>query len=126
MAVQFIDVGGEKLAVMPIADYDRLVAEAEDRADAQAAADAEGRRGAGEEYLPAEMADRLLAGESSLRVWRSHRGMTLQNLAENSGMSVGYLSQIETGQREGTAKVWRKLAAALRVDVDDILPQLAG
>jgi len=122
MAVQFIEFGGEKLAVMPIADYDRLVAEAEDRADEQAAFEAETRRKAGEEYLPAEMVDRLLAGDPPLRIWRKHRGMTLQRLHEASGVSIGYLSQIERGERQGPTKVWRKLAAALSVDLDDILP----
>lgn len=123
MAVQFIDVGGQKLAVMPVADYDRLVGEAEDCADEQAAANAESRRKAGEEYFPAELVDGLLAGESRLRVWRKYRGMTLQRLGEASGLSIGYLSQIEKGQREGTTKAWRKLAAALSLDLDDILPQ---
>jgi len=123
MAVQFIDVGGQKLAVMPIADYDRLVGEAEDRADAQAAVNAEARRKAGEEYLPAEMVDLLLAGESPLRVWRKHRGMTLEQLGAQAGISHVYVSQIETGQRAGTARVWQKLAGALGVDLDDILTQ---
>ncbi|HYN46765.1 MAG TPA: helix-turn-helix transcriptional regulator [Allosphingosinicella sp.] len=123
MAVQFIDIGGEKLAVMPVADYDRLVAEVEDRADEQAAAEAERRRQAGEEYLPAEMVDRLLAGESPLRVWRKHRGLTLKRLGEKAGLSLVYISQIEGANRGGSAKVWRKLATALDVDIDDILPQ---
>ncbi len=123
MAVQFIDVGGEKLAVMPIADYDRLIAESEDRADERAAAEAESRRLGGEEYLPADMVDRLIAGESPLRVWRKHRKLTLQALGEVAGVTHPYISQIETGKREGTAKVWRKLAAALNVDLDDILPR---
>ena len=123
MAVQFIDIGGEKLAVMPIADYDRLVAEAEDRADGQAALEAENRRKTGEEYVPVEIVDRLLAGESALRVWRKHRGMTLQALGKKVGISIPHISDIERGRRGGTAKVWRKLAVALDVDVDDILPR---
>jgi DNA-binding XRE family transcriptional regulator len=125
MAVHFIDIGGEKIAVMPIADYERLVADAEDRADEQTARVAGNRRDAGEEYLPAAMVDRLLAGESAVRVWRNHRGMTLRRLGEASELSIGYLSQIEAGKREGTAKVWRRIATALGVDIDDILPQVA-
>jgi DNA-binding XRE family transcriptional regulator len=125
MAVQFIDIGGEKVAVMPIADYERLVSEVEDHADEQAAVDAEARRRAGEEYLPAGMVDRLLAGESPLRTWRKHRGMTLQALSGKSGISIGYLSQIEKGERDGAVKTWRTLAAALDLELDDILPQIA-
>lgn len=122
MTVQFIDIGGEKLAVMPLAEYERLIDAAEDQADAEAAIAAEGRREAGEEYLPADMADRLLAGESPLRIWRNHRGFSLHSISEQAGMSVSYLSQMETGKREGTAKVWRRLAKVLDLDVDDILP----
>jgi len=125
MAVQFIDIGGQKLAVMPAADYDRLIAEVEDRADEQAALEAERRREAGEEYLPAEMVDRLLAGESPLRIWRKHRGMTLGALSKRSGISIGYLSQIEKGVRDGPVKSWRALAAALDLELDDILPPIA-
>ena len=122
MTVQFIDIGGEKHAVMPIADYERLLADAEDRADARAAADAEERRSEGEEYLPSDMVDRLLAGDSALRVWRRHRGMTLERLAKSASLSTSHVSMLETAERQGTLKVWRRLSDALGVTVDDILP----
>lgn len=123
MAVQFIEIGGEKMAILPAADYARLIEDAEDRADLRAAMDAEARRGGGEEYLPAEMVDRLLAGEAPLRVWRKHRGLTLQALGRKAGISHAYLSQIEQGVRKGTLKAWRALAAALDLTLDDIMPQ---
>ena len=122
MAVRFIDFDGEKLAAMPIADYERLVAEMEDRVDLYAAIGAENRRQAGEEYLPAEFVDRLLAGEAPLRAWRKHRGMTLKALGDKAGISIGYLSQLERGERAGTPRFWRGLAVVLGVAVDDILP----
>lgn len=126
MAVQFIEIGGEKMAVLPAADYTRLVEDAEERADLRMAMDAEARRGEGEEYLPAEMIDRLLAGEAPLRVWRRHRGMTLQVLSRKAGISIQYLSEIERGIRIGTLKVWRALARELNLDVDDIMPESSG
>jgi ribosome-binding protein aMBF1 (putative translation factor) len=95
---------------------------AEDRADALAAADAERRRRDGEEYLPAEMADRLIAGENPLRVWRKHRGMTLASLATATGTEYSMLSRIETGKLQGRPALWRRLAEALGVSADDILP----
>jgi predicted transcriptional regulator len=96
---------------------------AEDKADIVAAMRAEERRRAGEEYLASEMADRLLAGESALRVWRKHRGMTLQTLSKAVGVGVSQLSDMENAKRRGAPALWRKLAEALNVSADDILPQ---
>lgn len=126
MTVQFIEIGGEKMAVMPAADYAKLVADAEDRSDADAAASAQARREAGEEYLPSEMVDRLLSGGMPLRVWRNHRRMTLRELGEKTGISYAHISDMERGRRSGTLEKWRRLAAALKVDLDDIVPPEQG
>jgi DNA-binding Xre family transcriptional regulator len=123
MTVQIVEIAGQKMAMLPVADYERLLDLAEDRGDALAAAAAERRRRGGEEYLPAAMADRLLAGESPLRVWRSFRGVTQRNLSAAAGISHNFLSNLEAGKRRGAPDVWRKLAGALDVTVDDIIPK---
>jgi transcriptional regulator with XRE-family HTH domain len=64
----------------------------------------------------------ILAGESALKVWRNHRGMTLATLGNAAGVGQSHLSQIENGSRRGTLSLWRKLAEALAVSADDILP----
>jgi DNA-binding XRE family transcriptional regulator len=125
MAVQIVEIAGQQIAMLPMAEYERLLDLAEDKADGLAAAEAERRREAGEEYLPADLADRLLAGESPLRLWRKHRGMTLETLSSAVGIGTSFLSQIETGARRGSPALWRKLAEALRVSSDDILPTAA-
>ncbi len=122
MTVQIVEIAGQKMAMLPIADYERLLDVAEDRSDVLAAMRAEERRQNGEEYLPAQMADRLIAGESALRVWRKHRGMTLQTLSKAAGIGQSFLSEIENGKRRGAPSLWRKLAEALDVSADDILP----
>lgn len=122
MTAQIIEIAGRRMAVLPVEDYARLVDIAEDKADALAAERAERRRLDGEEYLPAEMVDRILNGESALRVWRKYRGMTLAALAEAVGTVKSNLSEIETGKAQGTARLWRVLADELGVSVDDILP----
>lgn len=103
-------------------DRQRLVECAEDQADARAAVAAEERRAAGEEYLASALVDRLASGEPPLRVWRTHRGLSLRALASAAGIAGSYLSQLENGRRDGAPRVWRALATALRLDVDDILP----
>jgi DNA-binding XRE family transcriptional regulator len=74
----------------------------------------------GEEGVPIEIVDRLLAGVNPVRVWREHRGLTLPALADAAGIGKGYLSQIETGDRHGTVETMKKLASALGVDLDDL------
>jgi len=123
MTAQIVEIAGQKMAMLPVADYIRLVDIAEDKGDALAAAAAEQRRLDGEEYLPADMVDRILNGESALRTWRKHRGLTLQTLAGITGSRKSTLSEIENGKALGKAALWRALANALNVSVDDILPE---
>jgi DNA-binding XRE family transcriptional regulator len=122
MTVQIVEIAGQKMAMLPIADYQLLLDVAEDKADALAAMEAERRRFDGEEYLPVVMLDRVMAGESALKVWRTHRGMTLDILATAAGARKSTLSQIENGKAQGKPALWRNLAEALNVSVDDILP----
>jgi DNA-binding Xre family transcriptional regulator len=73
-----------------------------------------------QERVPIGVVDRLIAGENPVRVWREHRGHSLRQLAERAGVGVGYLSQIENGERKGTVETLKKIAAALDVDLDDL------
>ncbi len=78
-----------------------------------------------EKTLREELGDmddrRILDGASPLRVYREHRGLTLQALADRIGVVKSYLSQIETGRKNGSLKVMRDCAAALDVDLDDLV-----
>ncbi len=87
--------------------------------------------GLSENLRELEMIRRLLTvsreGESfgqKVRRARHERAMTLEALAEATGMAKSYLSQIETGYAPPPRdeKV-RRLAAALGLDADELLPQ---
>jgi ribosome-binding protein aMBF1 (putative translation factor) len=105
------------------ADYDALVRAAEDAADAAQIREAETRVRAGEdEYVPIELTRRLMAGEVPVRIWREHRGLSARTLAGRAGVSVAYLSQIETGKKPGSFDAMAKLARALGVDMEDLEP----
>ena len=123
MGAQIVEIAGQKMAVLPVADYERLLELAEDRADEEAADRAEKRRSEGEEYVPIELVDRILAGESPLRVWRQYRGLTLEDVAKRIGVTPATVSRLETGAMKGAPAIWRKLAGALDVAVEDILPE---
>jgi transcriptional regulator with XRE-family HTH domain len=45
-------------------------------------------------------------------------------LAEATGLAAPYISQLETRKREGTIETFKKIAAILRVDIDDIAQEL--
>ena len=74
-----------------------------------------------EESFSEEVADRLIAGENPVKVFREYRAWTQRELAENIGTTAPYLSQIETGRRTGSVKLLHRLADALRVELDDLV-----
>lgn len=117
-----LTIDGEPFVALSRRAYDKLVEAAEDAADLAAIARFERRLAAGEEeFIPSEMVDRILAGENAVRVWREHRGMTVAALAEKAGITQPYLSQIETGKREGTLQTMKKVAEALKIGLDDLV-----
>jgi DNA-binding XRE family transcriptional regulator len=107
------------------ADYEALLDRLEDledmaaldRLEARLAADPEGALA---DYLSIDLVKRLSAGEHPVRVWRAHRGMTRQTLATAAGVAPSYLTEIETRRKPGSFNAIAKLAAALRVPLDDI------
>lgn len=113
---------GDQMAVIPLTEYERLVEAAEDLADVRAYDEAMRRLAAGEdELVPAETVNRILDGENALRVWREYRGLTVKQLAEKAGVSAPFVSQIETGQREGSVETMRKLADVLKISLDELV-----
>lgn len=50
--------------------------------------------------------------------WRQDANWTLQDLAEHTGLSVSYLSDIERKRTEPTLKTLRKIAAAFDAQLD--------
>ena len=115
--------GADELVVMPRVEYDRLIAELEDAKDIASAKDFEAREAAGDvEFLPWEMAKRLRQGEHPVTVWRDHRGLTQKALAERAKMTAAQLSEIEKGKKSGSVATLQKLARALSLTVDELLP----
>jgi DNA-binding XRE family transcriptional regulator len=124
--VQFIKTGGgEELAVLPKSEYERLVAlEAdEDVGTARVVRRARAAVSAGREVLlPQTVVDRLAAGDNPVRVLREWRDMTQGMLAHAIGTMQGYMSDIESGKRKGTVALHQKIARALGVPIDLLLP----
>jgi DNA-binding XRE family transcriptional regulator len=79
-----------------------------------------GKDAARSDYLPLELVELLCAGEHPIRVWRKYRGLTRETLAAAAGVAPSYLTEIETRKKPGSFHALAKLAAALKISLDDI------
>ncbi len=71
-----------------------------------------------EETFPADVALALIHRREPMRVLREHRGLAQPELAAAAGISVPYLSPLESGKRRGSTQVLAKIAAALKIDLE--------
>lgn len=128
MKVQTIVKNGKpEYVVLPWDEYRAMLEALEDRADAAALTGFAERLARGdEETLPAAMVDRLLAGESPLRVWREYHGLTQSQLGEAAGVAQSMVAMIERGDRRGTADKLASIARALKIEIDDLTQGEAG
>jgi DNA-binding XRE family transcriptional regulator len=121
IASSFTAPDGEEMIVLRRKDYEALIERIEDLEDNLAVADFERKLAAGEEELiAAEYVNRMSEGESPIRVWRDVRGMTAKVLAAAAGISTAYLSEIETGKKDGSVATLKAIADVLKIDLDDL------
>lgn len=71
--------------------------------------------------LPVDAVRGLLSGANPVRVWRTHRGLSLRALARKAGVRPGYLSEIETGRKPGSAATLKAIAEALDAPLDELV-----
>jgi DNA-binding XRE family transcriptional regulator len=123
MSTQIIQRNGKpEWAVIPYEIYLQLVEQAEMLQDVQDYDAVKAALEHGEEELiPSEVVYAILDGANPVKVWRDYRGMTQQELAEKAGISVPYLSQLETGKRKGSLGAMNAIAKALGVTLDDLV-----
>lgn len=104
-----LHIDGKPYVLVPMHEYRRLM---------QAA----NAGGAAAETLPDSVMDDLLTRVAHpVKILRKHRGMTQSDLAAQAGLSRPYLTEIETGKKQGSIDALRALAAALDVDIGLLL-----
>ncbi|GAA1902501.1 MAG: helix-turn-helix transcriptional regulator [Williamsia herbipolensis] len=57
----------------------------------------------------------------SLRRVRIEQGRTLRQVSTDARVSLGYLSEIERGQKEASSELLASICGALRVDIGDVV-----
>ncbi len=107
-------IDGETYVLIPEEDYEDLI-------DTIAAEKVLARIRAGEETWPAELVYALWETDSRIRTYRNYRGMTVSELAAAADISQPYLSEIEAGKKTGSVAVLKRIATALKVDLDDLV-----
>jgi DNA-binding XRE family transcriptional regulator len=111
------EAGQPVFVVLPYAEYERL----QERAEiAEEIAEFGEAVNADEEALPAELVRRLIGGEKPLKVYYEYRALSQTELAGMTELTPAYISQLESGARAGSLKALKRLADALKVDVDDL------
>ena len=121
-AISFKTPNGEEMIVLSRSDYELLLERAELAEDGSAMTTYNKRLATGEEEaIPEEYANRLIDGESPIRVYRDLRGLSARELAVRVGISAAFLSEIENGKKEGGVSTLKKIAMELNVMLDDLI-----
>jgi hypothetical protein len=122
MNVRFQKTARGEVAILPRKEYEALAAKAaeadEDNGTARLVARARKDITAGAPLLPKQVVDRLADGDNPVRVLREWRDVTQLHLSFKTGLSQGYISDLETGRRKGAATALRRIADALKVPLD--------
>lgn len=112
--IQKLTIDGKAYVLLSEDDFEDLIDGL--RADAIMA-----RVAAGEETWPLELAMELSETDSRIRTFRTYRKLSVSDLASAAGISQPYLSEIESGKKTGSVDVLKRIATALKVDLDDIV-----
>jgi hypothetical protein len=122
MNVRFQKTARGEIAILPRKEYEALAAKAaeadEGAGTARIVARARKEIAAGAPLLPKQVVDRFAKGENPVRVLREWRDVTQLYLSFKTGLSQGYISDVETGRRKGAAAALRRIADVLKVPLD--------
>ena len=98
MKYDLLHIQGQPYVLVPLHDYRSMVS------------------GGEHDDLPDDLLDAITAREDHpIKILRKHRGMTQAELAEKADISRPYLTEIETGKKDGSIRAMRGLADALEV-----------
>jgi mRNA interferase RelE/StbE len=107
------------MITIPRSEYERLV----EAADHLAAVTAYDRAmAAGGEGMPHEVLARIIDGGSPVRVIREWRGISAAELARRASLHRVQVHDIENGRSAGSVQTMKRIAEALDVPLDDIVP----
>jgi len=108
-----------EFVVLPFAEYESLLEQLEDQEDL---ASVKAFQEQDQATLPFDLLQSIVKGENAIRAFRIFRKFSQAQLAKKAGVSRQYLHQIENQLRQGSVKTLQKIAVALKIDVQLLLP----
>ena len=100
MKYDLLHIQGQPYVLLPLHEYRSLVSSGDS------------------DDLPDDILDAITAREDHpIKILRKFRGLTQAELAEKADISRPYLTEIETGKKDGSIRAMRGLAEALEVPV---------
>jgi DNA-binding XRE family transcriptional regulator len=109
---------GAEFVKVPLGDVEALTEQMEESQDIRAYDRAKMEGGEG---FPQDVMRRIVHGEHPMQVIREWRGLTQAALAKALDSKSAYISQIETGNREGSLSFMARVAEVLDVKLDDLV-----
>ncbi|MFP4097554.1 MAG: helix-turn-helix transcriptional regulator [Alphaproteobacteria bacterium] len=103
MKYDLLHIQGKPYVLVPLHDYRKMTS------------------GDNNVRLPDSVLDELSARQDHpIKIIRTYRGMTQADLARKAGISRPYLTEIETGKKDGSLRAMKSIADALDVPVGDL------
>lgn len=104
MQYDIIHISGKPHVLVPLHDFTAL------------------KNGGASDALPDAVQEQLtLAKDSPIKILRKYRGMTQGELAEAASLSRPYLTEIETGRKDGSIRAIKAIAEALGVPMEKLV-----
>ena len=109
--MDLLHIDGKPYVLVPMQEYRKLTNKMDEDA-------------AGQSALPDDVLNAIAAGaDHPVKIIRRFRKLTQVSLAEMADLSRAYLTEIETGRKQGSIRAMRQLADALRVNPGLLLAQ---
>ena len=103
MQYDIIHIAGKPHVLVPLHDYTQM------------------KNGNAANDLPDDILQKITVGKDSpIKIIRKFRGMTQDDLAAAAGLSRPYLTEIETGRKEGSIRSLKSIAKALNVPLEKL------
>ncbi|PZQ43453.1 MAG: XRE family transcriptional regulator [Micavibrio aeruginosavorus] len=101
MQYDIIHIAGKPHVLVPLHDYTYM------------------KNGMAANDLPDDVLQKITLGQQSpIKIIRKYRGLTQDDLANAAGLSRPYLTEIETGRKEGSIRSLKSIAKALNVPLE--------
>ncbi len=111
--------GKPEYVILPYKEYKQILEELEMFEDTESYRAAKERN---EESYPIELVKSIIIeDENPIKVFREYRKMTQKQLGEKVKVKASYISELESGKKNGSIAVMKKIAEVLKVDLDSLV-----